>query len=167
MIDCEAASVSSQIAFSHAFRYKLLKIQVKNRTFTTAALLGCMLFRATSDAAPQNARVSFSNLTGKKDLLDSFELIWSTLRDHYWDPSMAGLNWQAIHDQYLRKITAAPSSEAAKQLMSDMIERLPSSHLAIIPQWRMQHTTLILSHQSPQNPRRMATIRPKARAPAA
>jgi carboxyl-terminal processing protease len=46
---------------------------------------------------------------------------------------MAGLNWQAIHQRYLRKIEAAKDENEARELMTEMIERLPSSHLAIIP----------------------------------
>jgi carboxyl-terminal processing protease len=35
----------------------------------------------------------------------------------------------------LRKIEAAATQDEAKRLMSDMISQLPSSHLAIIPEW--------------------------------
>lgn len=48
---------------------------------------------------------------------------------------MGGLNWQSIHDRYLRKIQVTTSAEEARRLMSQMIDQLPSSHLAIIPAW--------------------------------
>lgn len=78
----------------------------------------------------------------QKTDVESFELIWSTLRNEYWDPSMAGLDWQAIHDQYLRELQAAGGPEEARAAMSRMIHRLPSSHLAIIPGWAYSHSDL-------------------------
>ncbi len=70
---------------------------------------------------------------GKQAIIDSFELIWSTLRDQYWDPTMAGLNWQELHDTYLPKIKAARSVAEARPLMEELIHKLPSSHLAVLP----------------------------------
>jgi carboxyl-terminal processing protease len=65
--------------------------------------------------------------------LASFEMVWSTLRDQYWDPTMAGLNWQAIHQQFRREVEAARTTEEARAATSRMIRLLPSSHLAILP----------------------------------
>jgi carboxyl-terminal processing protease len=48
---------------------------------------------------------------------------------------MAGFNWQAVHEQYRQKLEAAGSKEEANRVMSDMLAQLPSSHLAIIPEW--------------------------------
>jgi len=55
---------------------------------------------------------------------------------------MAGLDWQAIHDQYLRELQAARGPEEARAAMSRMIHRLPSSHLAIIPAWAYSRSDL-------------------------
>jgi len=65
--------------------------------------------------------------------VDSFELVWSTLRDHYWDKTMAGLNWQSVHNNYIKELKAAGTADAARSVMIRMLELLPSSHLAIIP----------------------------------
>jgi len=87
------------------------------------------------------ARISIAVLTvvltagQQKTDLESFELIWSTLRSEYWDASMAKLDWQAIHEQYLHELKAAKDTEQARAVMSRMMHRLPSSHLAIIPGW--------------------------------
>jgi carboxyl-terminal processing protease len=82
------------------------------------------------------AALSIALLVGQqKTDVESFELIWNTLRSEYWDPSMAGLDWQSIHDQYLGEMRAAGGTEAARAVMSRMIRRLPSSHLAVIPAW--------------------------------
>ena len=46
---------------------------------------------------------------------------------------MAGLDWQSIHDRYLRQLQAAHGKAEARGMIADMIRLLPSSHLAIIP----------------------------------
>ena len=65
--------------------------------------------------------------------IDSFEQIWQTLRDHYWDRSMSGLNWQAVHDRFLHELETKHSEGEAREVMNRMIHQLRSSHLAIIP----------------------------------
>ena len=106
------------------------------------ALLCCALLCWPHGAATAEAtRTGSADVAGKKALIDSFELIWGTLRERYWDSSMAGLNWQAIHDKYLHKIRTATKPEEARQLMNEMIERLPSSHLALIPAWAYETHT--------------------------
>ncbi len=71
--------------------------------------------------------------TSNQAILDSYELVWTTLRDHYWDRTMAGVDWQQLHDQYLPKIKAAKSVSESRGIIDELIHRLPSSHLAIIP----------------------------------
>jgi hypothetical protein len=46
---------------------------------------------------------------------------------------MAGLNWQQIHDQYLPEIRSAKTVSESRRTIDELIHKLPSSHLAIIP----------------------------------
>ena len=65
--------------------------------------------------------------------IESFELIWSTIRDQYWDPDFGGVNWQAVHDELRPKIEGAASMSDARAVMSDMMDRLGKSHFGLIP----------------------------------
>ena len=69
----------------------------------------------------------------RKADIESFELVWKTLRDRYWDQSMAGLDWQSVHDRYLPQVQRARSRAEARGVINSMVRLLPSSHLAIIP----------------------------------
>ncbi len=72
--------------------------------------------------------------TGQKQLnLDSFEFIWSTIHDQYWDPTFGGLNWTAVHDELRPAIERASTMGQARQVMRQMIDRLGKSHFGIIP----------------------------------
>jgi carboxyl-terminal processing protease len=64
---------------------------------------------------------------------ESFEFIWSTIRDQYWDPTFGGLNWTAVHDELRPAIERASTTGQARQVMRQMINRLGKSHFGIIP----------------------------------
>src|SRR5437762_9997525 len=69
----------------------------------------------------------------KKLNIDSFERVWTAVRDTYWDPKLGGLDWQAVHEELRPAIGKAETMTQARQLMSGMLERLHASHLRIIP----------------------------------
>ena len=65
--------------------------------------------------------------------LASFELVWTTARDHNPDPDMNGLDWQAIHDAFKSRIAGAKSATEVRGILREMILKLGVSHYAIIP----------------------------------
>ncbi|MDE3198178.1 MAG: PDZ domain-containing protein [Acidobacteriota bacterium] len=69
----------------------------------------------------------------KKANLDSFELIWTTVRDRHPDPKLNGLDWQAIHDETRPRIAAAKSIGEVREILRSMLAKLGTSHYAIIP----------------------------------
>lgn len=65
--------------------------------------------------------------------IDSFEKVWTTIRDKHWEKNPGGLDWNAIHDEFRPRIEAAPSTDAARAIMRDMLARLHQTHFAIFP----------------------------------
>jgi carboxyl-terminal processing protease len=65
--------------------------------------------------------------------LASFELVWTTARDHNPDPKLNGLDWQAIHDSFKPRIARAKSRDEVRNLLREMIGKLGMSHYAILP----------------------------------
>lgn len=65
--------------------------------------------------------------------LASFELVWTTVRDHNPDAKLNGLDWQAIHDSFKPRIEEARSAEQVRAVLREMIGKLGVSHYAIIP----------------------------------
>jgi|SRR5581483_1700279 len=65
--------------------------------------------------------------------LDSFEKVWTTIRDKHWQVKPGGLDWQAIHDEYRPRIEKAASRDEARAITQEMLGRLKQSHFAIIP----------------------------------
>ncbi len=64
---------------------------------------------------------------------ESFEVIWATIRDQYWDPGFGGVNWTAVHDELRPKIESAATMPQARAIMREMMGRLGKSHFALIP----------------------------------
>jgi carboxyl-terminal processing protease len=69
----------------------------------------------------------------KADNLESFEIVWRTVRDRHPDPNLNGLNWQAIHDATKPAIEKAQTMRDVRGILMNMLRRLGSSHYAIIP----------------------------------
>ena len=65
--------------------------------------------------------------------VESFEFIWSTIRDQYWDPTFGGINWNAVRDEFRPRIERAATMPETRSLMGQMLGRLGKSHFAIIP----------------------------------
>jgi carboxyl-terminal processing protease len=65
--------------------------------------------------------------------IDSFEQIWTTVRDKHWDPKLNGVDWQAIHDELRPKIDKAVTMDEARDILSDMLHRLKQTHFGIVP----------------------------------
>jgi len=65
--------------------------------------------------------------------IDSFEYVWKTIRDKHWQIKPAGLDWQAVHDEFRPAIEKADSMDAARAVMRDMLGRLHQTHFGIVP----------------------------------
>jgi carboxyl-terminal processing protease len=87
------------------------------------ALRLAVLLLAAAALSPQQRQLN----------IDSFEHVWSTVRDKHWDPKLGGLDWQAIHDELRPKIEKAETMDEARGIMSDMLARLKETHFAIVP----------------------------------
>ena len=43
--------------------------------------------------------------------MQSFETVWQTINDKYYDPNFGGLDWSEVHARYKPQITAAQNEE--------------------------------------------------------
>ena len=100
--------------------------------------LGCAALaigqKPSGPLATSSPKSEHSLTTEQKRLnIESFELIWSTISDQYWDPSFGGVNWIGVHDELRPKIEHAATMQQAREVMRQMMGRLGKSHFAIIP----------------------------------
>ena len=65
--------------------------------------------------------------------VESFEFVWTTIRDKHFDPELGGLDWQAVHDELKPRVAQADKAGEARDVMKDMISRLEQTHFNILP----------------------------------
>jgi carboxyl-terminal processing protease len=65
--------------------------------------------------------------------IDSFEKVWTTVRDKHWEKNPGGLDWKAVHDELRPKIEKTTTMDQARAIMRDMLGRLKQTHFGIIP----------------------------------
>jgi len=60
-----------------------------------------------------------------------FNQAWSFLRDNFFDASMRGTNWTALHEEYGARVQAAHTPDEMRRVMNLMIGELNASHMGI------------------------------------
>ena len=58
----------------------------------------------------------------------TFEEVWRTVRDRFYDPHLHGLDWSAVREHYLPGATRASSEEALGGVINSMLSELHASH---------------------------------------
>ena len=65
--------------------------------------------------------------------VESFEYVWTTIRDRHFDPELNGVDWAAVREELLPEVEQAERMSKARAVMYDLIARLGQSHFAIFP----------------------------------
>jgi carboxyl-terminal processing protease len=94
----------------------------------TRALAALALVILTADSMPAALTPAQRQLS-----LQSFEYVWTAIRDKHWQTKPGGLDWQTIHDEFKPKIEAADSMDEVRAVMSQMLARLHQTHFGIVP----------------------------------
>src|SRR3954463_1884574 len=58
----------------------------------------------------------------------TFEEVWRTVRDRFYDPHLHGLDWSAARERYLPDATRASSEDALASVINSMLSELHASH---------------------------------------
>jgi len=65
--------------------------------------------------------------TNTETRLAVFDEIWQTVREHFYDPTLRGLDWTAVGEKY-RPLAAAASEEERSAVFNRMLAELAASH---------------------------------------
>jgi carboxyl-terminal processing protease len=91
-----------------------------------AAVLGAVSLACAQTPAALTPRQRQLNI-------DSFEYVWTAIRDKHWQTKPGGLDWQAVHEELRPAIEKASTMDAARAVLNDMLGRLHQTHFEIIP----------------------------------
>lgn len=73
-----------------------------------------------------------SGLASTKENVETFQVVWQTIRDTHFDTNFNGVDWNAARAKYLPKIEKAESRDEARAITQEMLDLLGHSHLMII-----------------------------------
>ena len=65
--------------------------------------------------------------------LESFDDVWLTVRDKHFDPTLGGLDWNAVRAELRPRVERARSREEVRDVLSDLVGRFKQSHFQILP----------------------------------
>src|SRR5271154_94222 len=65
--------------------------------------------------------------------LDSFEKVWTTIRDKHWEKNPGGLDWQAIHAEFRPQAERAKNIDEIRGVLKEMLSRPHQTLFAIPP----------------------------------
>jgi carboxyl-terminal processing protease len=99
----------------------------------TASLIMASLSCSSSGKAPVTEEQPLLNLAQRQSNIESFEQMWNTVNITFWDEDFGGVDWLAIHREYLPLVTAATTMKEARQAMIGALDELGQSHFYIIP----------------------------------
>jgi carboxyl-terminal processing protease len=60
--------------------------------------------------------------------ISTFEGVWQTVRDRFYDPRLNGLDWPAVRERYRAAAAEATSDERLAEVINDMLSELHASH---------------------------------------
>ena len=64
---------------------------------------------------------------------ESFDIVWRTIKDKHFDPTLGGLDWNKVREQYEPRAAAAKSDTEFYDVLRQMLGELHQSHFNIIP----------------------------------
>jgi carboxyl-terminal processing protease len=64
--------------------------------------------------------------------LASFDTVWQTIDESYFDPSFGGVNWRAVRDELRPRAERAPTPDESRAVIREMLGRLHRSHFTLL-----------------------------------
>jgi carboxyl-terminal processing protease len=63
----------------------------------------------------------------------TFEQVWQTVNDKFYDPTFNGVDWNGVRARYAPRVAALASDDALYPLLNEMLDELGASHFGVIP----------------------------------
>ena len=78
------------------------------------------------------AHRSLGQSADQADALASFDDVWQTIADTFYDPAFGGLDWNAVRAELRPKAEAAASGAEGRRVITEMLARLKRSHFVLL-----------------------------------
>jgi carboxyl-terminal processing protease len=87
-----------------------------------------------AEAAVPEAEARPSRLTEEQARLnlESFDVVWETIREKHFDPDLNGVDWEAVREELRPRVAEADSMDEVRETLQELVGRLNQSHFGII-----------------------------------
>jgi len=93
-----------------------------------------VLSLAASGMAQTPAQIATPSSEGPADLRrQTFDIVWRTVKEKHFDPTLGGVNWDKVREQYEPRAAAAAGDQELYRVLQEMLGELHQSHFNIIP----------------------------------
>ena len=97
--------------------------------------------------------------------LRTFDEVWQTVNESYYDAEFGGLDWKGIGDKYRQQAEETSSAEALRPILNDMLGELGESHFGVIPSSKVLEESALIEDSSGEEAAEEATEGSKVLAP--
>ena len=109
---------------------------MKETTDTSPSRRQVLRLAAMATACAMSAKASNAEVLSREtnsahvptDGVSTFESVWQTVRDRFYDPLHNGLDWPAIRQRYLLDVERATSEDSVARVINTMLSELHASH---------------------------------------
>jgi len=74
-------------------------------------------------------------LAARPSFLERFDLAWRLVKDVYYEPSIHGVDWEALGRRYRARVARATDWNQVYQLIAEMYRAIGDGHTAFLPPW--------------------------------
>lgn len=109
---------------------------IVNKTLSVALISALLSLAALAQATRPSQAVPVSVPGGSSPAdprKESFDIVWSTVKDKHFDPTLGGVDWEKVREQYAPRAAAAKSDREFHGVLQQMLGELHQSHFNIIP----------------------------------
>ena len=64
---------------------------------------------------------------------ETFEIVWSRVKERHFDPKLNGVDWDAVRLRYAPRVAAAANDTEFHRLLNEMLGELKQSHFVVFP----------------------------------
>src|SRR5215831_12466169 len=100
----------------------------RRQVLRLAAMVTACAVVTKTPSAEEALKREGSNSYVPADAVSTFESVWQTVRDHFYDPRHSGLDWPAVRERYLPDVQRATSRDSLARIINIMLSELRASH---------------------------------------
>ena len=96
-------------------------------------LVAALCFGAPAQSGQvDKAAVSSAAVASPEVRQETFDIVWRTVKEKHFDPTLGGLDWDKVREQYAPRAAAAKSDREFYGVLRQMLGELHQSHFNII-----------------------------------